>query len=47
MLGFVKSFLGAKSAPIGVDFGTDSLKLAQVATDGGEWKLIGAASADV
>jgi type IV pilus assembly protein PilM len=47
MLGFVKSFLGAKSSPIGVDFGTDSLKLAQVASDGAEWKLIAAASADV
>ena len=29
MLGFVKNLIGAKACPIGVDFGSDSLKLAQ------------------
>lgn len=47
MLGFVKNILGAKANPIGIDFGSDSLKLAQVALSGGEWSIIGAASADV
>ena len=47
MIGFVKNLMGSKSSPIGVDFGSDSLKLAQVAISGGEWNMIGAASADV
>lgn len=47
MLGFVKNWLGTKANPIGVDFGTDSVKLAQVALVNGEWRLTAAASADV
>lgn len=47
MLSFVKKWLGAKANPIGVDFGTDTLKIAQVAQVNGEWRLEAAASADV
>ncbi|HEV8377527.1 MAG TPA: pilus assembly protein PilM [Tepidisphaeraceae bacterium] len=47
MFGLVKNLVGGKSCPIGVDFGTDSLRLAQVAPAGQEWKLVAAASADV
>jgi type IV pilus assembly protein PilM len=47
MFGLVKNLMGGKSTPIGIDFGSDSLRLAQVAPAGQEWKLIAAASADV
>ena len=47
MLGFVKNWFGHKANPIGVDFGTDSVKLAQVAFVNGEWRLVAAATADV
>ena len=47
MLGFVKNWLGSGANPIGVDFGSDSLKLAQVARVGNEWRLTAAACADV
>ena len=47
MLGFVKGWIGPKANPIGVDFGTDTLKLAQVAHHNGAWHLVAAASADV
>src|SRR5262245_42467838 len=47
MLGFVKNWLGPKANPIGVDFGSDSLRLAQVAMVNHEWKLLAAAHADV
>lgn len=47
MFGLVKNLVGGKSSPIGIDFGTDSLRLAQVAPAGQEWKLVAAASADV
>ncbi len=47
MFGFVKGLVGRKSCPIGIDFGSDSLRLAQVAPAGKEWKLVAAASADV
>lgn len=47
MLKFMKNWLGPKASPIGVDYGSDSLRLAQVAMVDGEWKLIAAASADV
>lgn len=47
MLSFVKNWLGPKANPIGVDFGSDSLKLAQVARVGDEWRLAAAACADV
>jgi type IV pilus assembly protein PilM len=47
MLGFVKNMFAAKTSPIGIDFGSDSLKMAQAVQSGGEWKLLAAASADV
>ena len=47
MLGIVKQWFGPKANPIGVDFGTDSLKLAQVALIGNDWRLVAAASADI
>src|SRR4051812_37259213 len=47
MLGFVQSWMKAGANPIGVDFGTDTLRLAQVELDGGEFRLVAAASADV
>jgi type IV pilus assembly protein PilM len=51
MLGFVQSFFAPKCNPIGVDFGSDCLRLIQVQRGGEdgnrEFKLIAAASADV
>jgi type IV pilus assembly protein PilM len=47
MFGLVKNLVGGKSSPIGIDFGSDSLRLAQVAPAGHDWKLVAAASADV
>ena len=47
MWSLVTRWLGSSASPIGVDFGSESLKLAQVAQVGGEWRLIAAASADL
>jgi type IV pilus assembly protein PilM len=47
MLGFVQSFFAAKCNPIGVDFGSDCLRMAQIQHINGEHRLIAAASADV
>ena len=47
MLGFVQSFFAAKCNPIGVDFGSDCLRMAQVQQMDKEYKLIAAATADV
>ena len=47
MLGFVQSWLKPGANPIGVDFGTDTLRLAQVELVNGEFRLVAAASADV
>jgi type IV pilus assembly protein PilM len=47
MLSFVQNFFAPKVNPIGIDFGTDCLRLAQVAPFEKEHKLIAAASADV
>ncbi len=47
MFGFVQNWLAAKANPIGVDFGSDCLRLAQVQWTGEEHKLVAAASADV
>lgn len=47
MFGFVKGFGRSKPNPIGVDFGSDQLKMAQVAFVNGEPRLIAAAAADV
>lgn len=47
MLSFVQNWLTPRVNPIGVDFGSDSLRLAQVHWTGEEHRLIAAASADV
>jgi type IV pilus assembly protein PilM len=47
MLGFVQNWFGPRCSPIGVDFGSDSLRLAQVQWVGNDWRLIAAASASV
>jgi type IV pilus assembly protein PilM len=48
LFGFVQNWIGPRANPIGVDFGTDCLRLAQVQqTPSGEYKLLAAASADV
>jgi type IV pilus assembly protein PilM len=47
MLGFVQNWFGPRANPIGVDFGSDCLRLAQVQFAGNEYRLVAAASADV
>jgi type IV pilus assembly protein PilM len=47
MLSFVQNLFAPKINPIGIDFGTDCLRLAQVMPFNNEHKLIAAASADV
>jgi type IV pilus assembly protein PilM len=47
MFGFVQNIFAPPAHPIGVDFGTDSLRLAQVQSDGDDFKLLAAASAEV
>src|SRR5262249_47925303 len=47
MLSFVQSWFKPGANPIGVDFGTDTLRLAQVEVVNGEFRLVAAASADV
>lgn len=47
MFGFVQNWLAPRAQPIGVDFGSDCLRLAQVQMFGDEPRLIAAASADV
>ena len=52
MFGFVQSWFAPSGNPIGVDFGSDSLRLAQVEQVGvtagaADFKLVAAASADV
>jgi len=47
MLSFVQNFFVPRANPIGVDFGSDCLRLAQVQVVDGEHKLLAAASADV
>lgn len=47
MLSFLKTWFRPAANPIGVDFGSDCLRLAQVAPAGTDWKLAAAASADV
>jgi type IV pilus assembly protein PilM len=44
---FVQSWFSSPSSPIGVDFGSDCLRLAQVEPADGEYRLVAAASADV
>ncbi|MCC6424719.1 MAG: pilus assembly protein PilM [Phycisphaerales bacterium] len=47
MFGLAKKFFVPKANPIGVDFGSDALRLAQVRYEEGDYRLIAAASADV
>src|SRR5881296_1624824 len=47
MLGLVQSWFAPSGNPIGVDFGSDSLRMAQVEAVDGEFRLVAAASADV
>ena len=47
MFGFLKTFVASSGNPIGVDFGTDSLRMAQVQIVDGEPRISAAASADV
>jgi type IV pilus assembly protein PilM len=47
MLAFIQSLFAPMPSPIGIDFGTDCLRMAQVHFDGKEHRLVGAASKDV
>jgi len=47
MFGITKKFFAVPSAPIGVDLGTDTLRLAQCVHDGREWVLAAAACTDI
>lgn len=47
LLRFVNNWFAPRCNPIGVDFGTDCLRLAQVQWTGSEHKLVAAATADV
>jgi len=47
MVSFVQSWFSAASSPIGVDFGSDCLRIAQVEQSDKEYRLVAAASADV
>lgn len=47
MLSFVQSWFSPATSPIGVDFGSDCLRMAQVEVIGNEHHLVAAASADV
>ena len=47
MLGLVQSWFAPGSNPIGIDFGTDGLRMAQVEPADGEFRLVAAASAEV
>jgi type IV pilus assembly protein PilM len=47
MLSFVQSWFSQSANPIGIDFGSDALRMAQVENVGGECKLVAAARADV
>lgn len=46
-MGFVQSWFKPGANPIGVDFGTDTLRLAQVELVNNEFRLVAAASADI
>lgn len=47
MFGFVQAIFAPPAHPIGVDFGTGSLRMAQVQSEGDDYKLLAAASAEV
>ena len=44
MLSFVQNFMAPKANPIGVDFGSDSLRMAQVRFENGQLQLVAAAA---
>jgi type IV pilus assembly protein PilM len=46
MFSFVQSIFAPPAHPIGIDFGTDTLRLAQVQAEGDDFQLLAAASAD-
>lgn len=47
MLSFVQSWFAPTANPIGIDFGSDGLRMAQVENVDGEYKLVAAARVDV
>jgi type IV pilus assembly protein PilM len=47
MLGLVQNWFGPRCNPIGVDFGSDALRMAQVNSVDNDWKLIAAAHAPI
>ena len=47
MLGFLENWFGSGANPIGIDFGTQTLRMAQVEAVGNDFRLIAAASADI
>jgi type IV pilus assembly protein PilM len=47
MFGFVQSIFAPPAYPIGVDFGTDALRMAQVQIEGGDFKLLAAAAVEI
>jgi type IV pilus assembly protein PilM len=47
MFGLLKSFVATNASPIGVDFGSDCLRMVQVQVIDGEPRIVAAASADV
>jgi type IV pilus assembly protein PilM len=47
MFGFVQNIFAPPAHPIGVDFGAGTLRLAQVQSEGDDFKLLAAASAEI
>jgi type IV pilus assembly protein PilM len=47
MFGLLKTFVASNANPIGIDFGSDCLRMVQMQTIDGEPRIIAAASADV
>jgi type IV pilus assembly protein PilM len=47
MFGLIQNLFAPGAHPIGVDFGTHALRLAQVQTEDGDYKLFAAASAEI
>lgn len=47
MLSFVQNLFTPKANPIGIDFGSESLRMAQVRRVGNDFRLIAAATADI
>jgi type IV pilus assembly protein PilM len=47
MLGFLQNIFAPRPGPIGIDFGTDALRMSQVQFNGGDFQLIAAATAQV